>query len=352
MHHKIFIISFVSILLMFGAAYLFWSDKTISYQERRVLMSLDDLKQASIGDRAFAERLERYALDQIPFREKFRSVKASIIFDVLKQKDFHGLFYQEDHWFKKQSPYQANQVENFKSKIEPILQDNEGSQSYLFLIPSKSYYIGETDDFHRMEKKLQMIGAQDLAIKDKLSLSSYYLGDPHVKQDAYLEIEKELFNEMNLSWQGIQYQRQTYPSFYGAYQASGAYRNKPEDLNYYTNEVIQSATITYEDNKQEDAVYVKQQLESIDPYNVFLDGPSSLIKIENEKSTQDKTLLILRDSFGSALTPLLIPYYKTIYMVDLRYTKWEYVKPVISESIDDILLVYGQQSINESNIFK
>ena len=57
-------------------------------------------------------------------------------------------------------------------------------------------------------------------------------------------------------------------------------------------------------------------MDSLDSYEVYLDGASSFIEIENKNSLSDKELIIFRDSFGSSLIPLLINYYKKIgYLV-------------------------------------
>lgn len=48
----------------------------------------------------------------------------------------------------------------------------------------------------------------------------------------------------------------------------------------------------------------------MDAYNVFLGGPSALIEIENSEASNEKELIIFRDSFASSLTPLLISEYQ------------------------------------------
>ena len=87
-------------------------------------------------------------------------------------------------------------------------------------------------------------------------------------------------------------------------------------------------------------------------YNIFLNGPSSLINITNPAATNEKELILFRDSFASSLAPLLLPFYKKITLIDLRYVKMDYVANLVDFQNKDVLFIYSPLIINNSSILK
>ena len=81
---------------------------------------------------------------------------------------------------------------------------------------------------------------------------------------------------------------------------------------------------------------------------MFLSGSSALVTIENPEATEKKELVIFRDSFGGSLSPLLIPAYSKITVVDTRYIQSDYVGKFIEFNSQDVLFIYGVSLINNS----
>ena len=75
--------------------------------------------------------------------------------------------------------------------------------------------------------------------------------------------------------------------------------------------------------------------------------------LENETVTlTEKELIIFRDSYGSSLAPLLIPYYSKITLIDLRYINYDIVANLTDFEHKDVLFIYSAQVINNSNLLK
>ena len=89
----------------------------------------------------------------------------------------------------------------------------------------------------------------------------------------------------------------------------------------------------------------------MDPYDIYLDGASSLIEITNTNSLSDKELIIFRDSFGSSVAPLLVPYYKKVTLVDIRYLMIDLLGNYIEFNNQDVLFLYSTLIYN-TNILK
>ncbi|MDE5539463.1 MAG: hypothetical protein K2J20_03140, partial [Bacilli bacterium] len=187
-------------------------------------------------------------------------------------------------------------------------------------------------------------------IKDLLSLEDYYKTDIHIKQKSYFKVIEELSKYLDFEIKDIDYKENNYSSFKGASFYKVPF-SKTEDLNYLTNDLQKNVSVKhleYSDNY----VYKESALTSSDAYNVFLSGPSSLIEIENHDIEDNKELIIFRDSFGSSLAPLLIPYYKKITLIDLRYMSTSLINNYVDFDNKDVLFLYSTLIVNNSFILK
>ena len=185
-----------------------------------------------------------------------------------------------------------------------------------------------------------------------VQLEDFYKTDIHLKQEAYDDVIKEISKNFNFSLQNdISWKKQSYDKFYGATYAKGAFLSKPEKLNYYTNYWIENAQVWHLEYGYK-KVYDVEKLESTDSYSIFLSGPSALIEIYNPTANDEKELILFRDSFSSSLAPLLIPYYRKITLIDLRYISMEEVAKRITFVNQDVLFLYNTILLNESNLLK
>ena len=63
-------------------------------------------------------------------------------------------------------------------------------------------------------------------------------------------------------------------------------------------------------------------------------------------------MIIFRDSFGSSITPLLIPYYSKITVIDNRYIASDYLTNYIEFNDQDVLFLYSTLIVNNSGSLK
>ena len=89
-----------------------------------------------------------------------------------------------------------------------------------------------------------------------------------------------------------------------------------------------------------------------DPYEIYLSGPVSLMKIENPNAQTGKELVVFRDSFGSSLIPLLAEGYQTITLVDIRYIQSEFLSNFVDFTNKDVLFLYSTVVLNNSETLK
>lgn len=85
---------------------------------------------------------------------------------------------------------------------------------------------------------------------------------------------------------------------------------------------------------------------------MFLSGSLSLITIENPQATRDKKLILFRDSFGSALAPLLISGYREITLVDIRYIHPDHLGQFVDFEGCDVLFLYSTLVLGHGEMLK
>ncbi len=141
----------------------------------------------------------------------------------------------------------------------------------------------------------------------------------------------------------------TYDNFYGTtYSSSGYFLRDPDTLEIWENkELADSIKVTITEGTESnnfDSMYFEEHLSEDDMYPVFLDGNHALVTIENAKAKTDDTILIIKDSFAHCAAPFFAENYAKVIMVDLRYYKLPVTDIVESESVDEVLFLYGMNN--------
>ena len=182
-------------------------------------------------------------------------------------------------------------------------------------------------------------------------MGDYYRTDIHWKQENLHEVEKTIVEQMGHNYLNLQYSYYKYEPFYGASYSKAGNAVKPDDLIYLRNKYTDNATVKHLEYGEKD-VYDLEKVDAMDSYDIYLSGASSLIEITNPLTTNDKELIIFRDSFTSSLAPLLIPYYSKITLVYLRYINYDIASSMLNFENKDVLFIYSAQIINNSYLLK
>lgn len=340
-------------------------DQEVSLSERRTLRSFPKLTWNGVFDGTWTGKLENWLPDQFPARDTFRSAAMLFRTHVLRLSDYNGAYVAQGKIVKTEYPLRAEAVQKLAQNMER-LQDAmfAGCSSYCALIPDKGTFLAAasahlTLDFSRMEQILteNLNHISYISIKDTLNADSYYDTDIHWRQEAILPTAQVLSAGMRSELPETTYHAYSYTPFYGSYfsQATGI---RAEQLLYLESETTKDALVTNLQKPEMHMVYDTATLGGMDSYDVFLSGATPLITVENAHPAAQvagKTLILLRDSFGSSIAPLLLPAYEKIILVDLRYMPAsllpEYVQ-IDNPAATDILFLYGAVSANNSEMFR
>lgn len=338
--------------------------KEMSVPERRPLAQFPAVNQDTILSGRFMTDFEKFTLDQFPARDGFRAAKSLFHTYVLGQKDNNGIYIADGYAAKQEYPLNGESVDyaasRFYSVYEKYFKDS-GSKIYSAVIPDKGYYLaGESGHlamdypalFSRLES--QMPWAKHIDLTGTLDRNSYYFTDTHWRQEMLLPTAQLLCEEMGMSAP----QREEYTvtemdkPFYGVYYGQAALPMKPETLYILESQRLKNCKVFDFETESYESVYDMQKLEGKDLYEVYLSGSKSLLRIENPDARTDRELIIFRDSFGSAVAPLLVSEYKSVTLVDIRYISSAVLERYIDFSGQDVLFLYSTLVLNNANTIK
>lgn len=101
-----------------------------------------------------------------------------------------------------------------------------------------------------------------------------------------------------------------------------------------------------ENNVTLSGMYLEERLDSFDPYTVYFGGNVPYITISRG---QRETLLVIRDSFASALAPLIAQHFNVV-MVDPRFYPSAMKTVIEREEVDLVLILENMGSYTENTI--
>ncbi len=350
--------------LFFGFSLLCWvkPSKDYSLTERRKLEQFPKLSLETISDGSFMKDFEDYTLDQFPFRDGFRSLKAWVSRNIFHKADNNDIYVSEGYAVKMEYPLKENAIEyagkRFGHIYEKYLKDHAGD-IYLSLIPDKNFFLGEASEHLQMDygrlyemMKAQMPYAEFVDITETLELSDYYTTDVHWRQENLVDAATKLADAMGITISG-EYETKTLENdFYGVYFGQSALTLPGEKLHYLTNETLEQCMVYDYETKKTLGIYDMEKALGKDPYEIYLSGPKSLLKIENPNADSEKELIVFRDSFGSSLVPLLAEGYQSITLIDIRYMQSDLLGNFVDFEGRDVLFLYSTVVLNNSETLK
>ena len=351
-------------VLFLGFSVICWIKPADEYSssERRKLSQFPKLTWDTIADGKFMTEFEEYTLDQFPLRDGFRNLKAWVSQNLLRKADNNDIYVADGYAAKMEYPLKEESIKNagmrFRKLYEKYLKDSSGN-IYLSLIPDKNYFLAESSHHLSMDyekffsmMREEMPYAQYIDITQLLNEQDYYKTDVHWRQENIVDAAEKIAGEMGITLSGEYEVKTLEEDFYGVYFGQSALNLPGESLSYLTNDQIEQCEVFNYENNEKTGVYDLKKAEGDDLYEIFLSGPVSLLKIENPNAITEKELIVLRDSFGSSLVPLLAEGYRSVTLIDIRYMQSDFLSNFVDFTGKDVLFLYSSIVLNNSETFK
>lgn len=376
---RITIYSFVFCLVSVIVIMVICPKESISKSERRRLAGKPVLTLENLKNKSFMEDTEKYLLDHFPFREGLRRIKAHMAYDVLRQKENNDIYVAKGHAAKLEYPLNEASIKRLAARMTALRQQYFPKQDVWYaIVPDKNYFLAAENGYPSIDYgRMTALLAQELDtdfryidIMQELTIDDYYHTDTHWRQERILGVAEHLAETVGVgSYIDFSFTTHEISDFYGVYYGQAALPMEPDTILYLTNEAVDAARVwSLEENMTGGKVILPEEtgavmkpvyrldkLEdamSLDKYDMFAGGASSLQVIKSPKAATDRRLILFRDSYTSSLAPLLIDVYKEITLIDLRYINSGQIGEYVDFADADILFLYNTLIINHAEMLK
>lgn len=349
----------IFVLTLWGALALWaWMipGKQISESERR------PLAQKPAFSEKFQTEFEAYSLDQFPLRDGFRKLKSLFHTGVLGQRDNNGIYLTNGTAVKQEYPLSTDSVKHAMGRFQKIYDEYlTKSRCFYAIIPDKGYYLGDksghlTMDYDALYAQMAegLPWAQEIDLRPVLAGQDYYRTDTHWRQENLIPAASALCEGLGVTPPKAEQFAATplERPFYGVYYGQAALPMEPDTLYLMESDLLEQCTVYDHETGKTGSVYDRTKLDSRDLYDVYLSGARALLTIENPNAGTDRELIVFRDSFGSAMVPLLMADYAKVTLVDIRYLQPTLLGQLLDFHGQDALFLYSTLVLNSSAALK
>ena len=271
--------------------------------------------------------------------------------------------------YRNEKELDEKSIDRAIGKFQKFTEDycGESQRVFLALIPSKNGYLNAENghlneaEFAILQSVYDKWGRNFIDLSVCLDLEDYYRTDPHWRQErlgavlrglgAALEFDTDtvLNGDRVLSENWTEEVLTTeYIGVYGD-EVDGI---PAEEMTVLRHPAMEGYIVRNGETGEEIPLYDTAKLSERDPYELFVGGPLSLVTIENPNAGNDRHLVVVRDSFGSALLPLLAQSYAKVTAVDIRYMMPNLVGNFVDFTDADVLFLYSSTVLNNSITLK
>lgn len=334
-------------------------DKGFSQKENRVLASRPAISVSQLTSGKFADGYETYVNDQFFLRDWWITLRAASQ-RILGNTKENGVFLGKNGYLMEDftAPSQerlnrtVNAMEDFATRHSELPQYALIAPNAVNILSDKLPALAAATDqnpyLDATASALEKAGVTFVDVRDTLSQHKedniYYHTDHHWTTQgayfAYLQLAKVLgINSSSISYDKLPVSK----SFQGTLSAKSGFRaSKKEEMDVFLpRDEVPSSVVNYVDEQKKTAsFYDTSQLETRDKYAMFFGGNHSKVVITTP-TEENRTLLVIKDSYANSLVPFLAPFYRKIVLVDPRYFYDDLEELMQVEEIQEVLYLYN-----------
>ena len=355
----------LALVALLDVALLIHRDRATSPLENRNLQQRPALTLQGLLSGRFESRFDSYVADQFPFRDSWVALKSTL--DRLAgQTKSNGVFLGKDgHLIQ---DFTAPSEENYRRTMDALagfLDRHDDLPQYVLIAPTALTVLPEAlpaladagDEggyIDRLEEDLSETPAAFVDLRPafaaaKATTRLYYRTDHHWTSDAARLAYLELARAAGLPGDTDAFQRRLLSStFQGTLSATSGFRMEDsEDMwAWVPGDGAPQAVVTWVgENRRSASLFREECLDTRDQYAVFLGGNFPEVRIETTVAN-DRTLLLLKDSYANCMVPLLTAGYHRIVVVDPRYFTGDLEVLMGAEGVNEILVLYNAQTLS------
>lgn len=347
--------------------------KAFSNKENRYLDQFPELNFKNIMSGKFSTDFEKYASDQFVGRDNWIGLKTVSGLAILKKDNGRVYFGKDDYLFDVETSLSDEQfalnINNLNKFSQAIKNFKKDIKITALLVPTKTEILGDKLPSYApvLNEKLLVEKIKEALDKninltdliDKFSEHSneyiYYKTDHHwTSKGAFYAYEKYLntiggspLPESDFIIDMVS------DEFYGtSYRKANFYLGNPDSIYKYTWKNPVDLDINFNNSSTSKDLYDNSFLNKTDKYSFFLGGDKALVEI-NTSVENNKTIVVLKDSFANSMIPFLVNNYENIIIIDTRYFNDSVSNFVNERNVDEVLLLYNIQTfVSEKSFLK
>ncbi|MDY3035417.1 MAG: DHHW family protein [Absicoccus sp.] len=349
---------FVPILCLTFIINLLWPDAKQSTIENRSLQQFPTCSWQNIWDGRYQTAITTWFSDQ--FVGRYIWIHGRYLFlKATQNQKINDVFLAKDQLIQDCPKPQWSQIRQNIQAINTLSKSMNIPTSFL-LVPTAlsiqndrvdkgaiSYdqnAIIQTID-KKIDKSIQIVDVRK-QLKNHAQEYIYYKTDHHwtslgafyAFQAFYPESKKSDYKQMLVS-----------DSFHGTLSHTTGSVGIKDSIHIFVPKDQPDYLVTNEDDgTQSRTWYHSKAIASNDQYAVFGNGNHALVRIEMDTDATGH-LLLIKDSYANALIPFLIPYYKSITVVDPRYYYGDLHQLIQQDQIDSMMYVYNVNTFIEDD---
>ena len=341
---------FVLLLALPLLLMLLLPERDFSPNENRYLATVPAVDAVGFLDRSLQPQLERWLEDQFPGRDGWMAA-VTVVDKAAGCREIGGAWLGKDGYYPEIHRPEDFDWSKYRRNLGYLqaLSAQAGVPSTALLVPSTAAALPE----------LLPAGAEVYDAAEALRVAREALPEtaiPDLPAILRAEPAEQVYYRTDHHWTaaGMKRAYDALPAPFGAYRGKaerfctdfyGSTWSKTLDPAAEPDEIWLypvADTLTAEADGKAVPIYDPDAATRKDKYTVFLSGNHGLVTLTGG-CQNGKTLLVLQDSFGTCLAPLLASDYETVLLVDLRYYPGP-VRALLTQTQPDALLFVYEMS--------
>lgn len=355
------VVFFFLVISIIPAFTLFGEKESISYNENRTLAEFPELSFESWKNRSFMNGMVDYFSDHFVRRESFIKLKNSIE-KTIGKNEINGVFeidgnliqtFKEiDYKITDRNLSSLNKLKNRHPEIPfYFMPVNTAQEKHWNNLPRYLNLNNESEYIEYCIDKLESLDFIDVSREICGIDYAFYRTDHHWTTDAAYEayVKSSVFLDFNPLNKDSFIIETISDEFKGTLYSKTLNEDILSDsIKVYKTD--SSFTLTIKDEEFQ-SIYFENFLNEKDKYSYFLAGNHGICTINNHTITENKELLIIKDSYANCFVPFLAEHYSKITLVDPRYCSHLQIKEINPSDYSSVLILFNVSGFSQEQNF-
>lgn len=350
-------ILFFMIIVVFGIATLIMPKQTISEREQRTLNQFPKLLPQALASGLYQEQSEKALSDQFFLRNGFVQTQRKLL-RLFGIRMINNVWITEDQLYQNSAGADSKMIAELSEVLNDFALKHKQLRFDFLLIPTAngiiknslfpSLYDTQRKDIHTLSEQL----AEPYHTLDTLSVMDqhkdayiYYKGDHHwTTLGAYTMFEawqKQRGLNDKIEYEAISVN----DAFYGTLANASGMDIKDRIEIYQPKQSDIKAMVTYvQEQKRTATIYDQTKQYGSNPYEIFLGGNFERIDIKTT-AENERSLLLVKDSYANCFLPFLLAHYHKIIMIDPRFYYDALDEVIKEEQISDVMFLLNAYTL-------